>query len=669
MTYAEATESTLGGSCPALIEAAHPEVYRRNAFRLTGLSVEATPRDISRHTERLRMMQKFKAKVASRSPLALSPPPDEHAVREAVHKLHDPEHRLIDEFFWFWPNQLGQSNPDKALAFLSGDDIDHAAKYWSQMEQSSETYVSMHNLAVLFHCLALDLEQEALSRQLKEQELKTLGEHWVHAFKRWKVLLDHEPFWSRLTARIRALQDPRLTTGLARRVRASLPLALLSINAALAVRYAEAGNTEAAKRQVEIIGLWEGSGEGQAIPKAIPKGEQEGRGAMAEPKKTPALQAERNAEVIRSLTHNDPKVRKAAADRLGEEREVRALDALLHVLTQDVEPGCRATAAWALGRLGNSSAIHVLSRTALEDPDERVRREATAALDRIATKCGPLPLRLVGPVAQKALRDACEPLRQRVKSICKNAESQTEKDPTHADKVGRDVITHTESLLVVLDALLPPGDATRDAAHDEVAVCVVHCQISYGNKTEDWKVSLELLELALSIAVGQTVRDRIQENINTVKGNLEHSTCWFCEQNPTEDKAALDVKMYGDVARVPTWNGVQIQWRHGTVKVPRCAKCKSAHGRLSTYMGVGSVLGGVLGLGGCIAIVLNDEDTWLGGLIVFGALTGIGVGIGAAINAARCPKGVKPESAKSEFPSVKRLLGQGWQFGEKPNVE
>jgi hypothetical protein len=558
MSYAETNEQEHGAGCPALLESAHPEVYRRNAFRVAGLTVEATPRDISRHTEKLRMMQKYSANGAGKTPLALSPPPDEHGVRDALHKLHDPEKRLIDEFFWFWPHQLGQSKADEALTLLARDDIDHATKHWFQMEQSSESHVSMHNLAVLFHCLALDWEQVALTRELAEEEAGTVRDYWDHAFRRWKVVLEHEPFWSRLSARIRALEDPRLTTGLARRMRNTLPIALLSINAALAVRYAEAGNMEAAKRQIEIMKMWEASGDGQKAPE--------------------------------------------------------------------------------------------------------VKRKAKS-------KTGPPPLPVMGALVEQTLRDAFEPIRQRIKSICKNAEGQADKEPQHGDKATREVIAHTKPLLAILDALLPAGNATRDAAHDEVAVCALHCQIPYGNKTENWKVSLELLQLALPIAVGQAIRDRIQENINTVKTNQEYGMCWYCKTNPKDDKATLEVKMFGDVNRTPTWQGTQITWRHGTFKVPRCAACKSAHNRSDACTAAGGVLGAILGLGGCVAIVSDDEDMWFGGLFFLAVLAAIGAGIGAAIGGALRPKTVKPESAKGEFPSVKELLKQGWQYGEKPNTD
>ena len=116
----------------------------------------------------------------------------------------------------------------------------------------------------------------------------------------------------------------------------------------------------------------------------MPRSEEEERTARAKAEQAAALRREREVEQdIRSLTHTDSKVRRAAADRLGEVQETRALNPLLHVLNQDVEPGCRAVAAWALGRLGNPSAVEALNRSALEDPDEQVRREASAALNRI----------------------------------------------------------------------------------------------------------------------------------------------------------------------------------------------------------------------------------------------------------------------------------------------
>ncbi len=231
----------------------HPNLYLSNAFRITGLSVDASPREVARQGERLKLMEKLgTAPTKGSGILPLDVDTDGHGLREAIQRLNDPERRLVDEFFWFWPRTLGQSKDDAALKSLSRGDGEGAVAIWLNQEKTySESNVSMHNLAVFSHAAALDLEQ--LGRPLSSAERKDLDRHWKEAFARWAKLIGNEGFWSRLTARIRDLDDPRLTTGTARRIRSGLPFALLSINASLAVRLAEKGDSEGTARQISLI--------------------------------------------------------------------------------------------------------------------------------------------------------------------------------------------------------------------------------------------------------------------------------------------------------------------------------------------------------------------------------------------------------------------------------
>jgi len=84
------------------------DVYRINAFRVTGLRVDARPRDISRHLEKPRNDCEIRSVQWKSGPLPLDPPPSPDNLREARQRLNDPQRRIIDEFFWFWPDQLGQ---------------------------------------------------------------------------------------------------------------------------------------------------------------------------------------------------------------------------------------------------------------------------------------------------------------------------------------------------------------------------------------------------------------------------------------------------------------------------------------------------------------------------------------------------------------------------------
>ncbi len=580
-------EGATSGS-EVLLEAARPDLYRVNAFRIAGLPVDATARDISRQAEKLKVMEKLGGTRQANGPLPLDPAPDSDAMREAMQRLHDPERRLVDEFFWFWPHQLGQSKSDEALAALGRGDVKGAAEIWAKQENyHSDSNISMHNLAVLSHTAALDLEHVALTKPLLDDQKKQRDSYWLQAFRRWKILLQYEGFWSRLTARIRELDDPRLTTGTARRMRVSLPLALLSINAQLAVRAAERGDTVEAHRHIEIMKRWEES--------------------------TPKDTQQESVSVI----------------------EIKTCPTCGQVAKMDVIPGA-LWCSWCGKEVGNAAIAKSRGRPFLP------------------------------PVVEEALRRAVEPIRERIKTLCKTAEPEADADPAHADQVTKRLLEQTRPVLTVLDTLLPAGNPTRDGAHDEVALRALACQIPFGNKTENWKVSLKLLEQTLPIAASESARERIQQNIRTVKANLDYQlqygTCWFCKQPRPEDAAVAEVKMYGNVIRTPTREGARIQWQNMTVKVPRCKRCNVGHARNRSFPVVGGVLGGFVGVAGCAAA---GGDPGVGFWLL---LIGYGVGnaIGRLIARANRPSGIKSESAKTNFPGVKTMISQGWAIGEKP---
>lgn len=373
---------------------ATPALYRANAFRITGLPVDATARDIARRRERLQAREKLGIAVAQvNGVFRLEPPPDAHAIQEAEHRLRDPERRLVEEFFWFWPMEGGSSRQDEALAALQQGDIGTAAAHWMRQESQRDGGVPTHNLAVLAHLAALDLEHLAQNRPLTDRERQRRDTYWEDAFGRWKALLNQEAFWSRLTTRIRELDDPSLTTGISRRIHSTLPLALLAINAQLALNAAEQQDSSEAQRHLRLM------------------------------------------------------------------------------------------------RTGGFET----------------------------------------PAVDQALREAADPLRERIQTICKTAEADANADPVHADQVTRRLVDQTHPLLSALDTLLPAGHTLRDASHDEVALCALTCQVSFGNKTENWTVSLELLEMALPVAVSESARERLKENIRIVKDIAKQRNGWCGE--------------------------------------------------------------------------------------------------------------------------------------------
>ncbi|MEY2484266.1 MAG: hypothetical protein QOK24_2794 [Verrucomicrobiota bacterium] len=241
--------------CQPLLNIATPEIFRINAFRITGLRVDATTRQITKHADKLKMMEELRqGESAHTGAFPLPNPPTVDQIREASQRLKDPEQRIIDEFFWFWPKHFGESESDPAIRALEGGDPDTAFKIWSTLETSpNDGVVAMHNIAVLWHLMALEWESYYSGRHWSEEKKQETERFWRSAFKRWELLAVDDLFWQTVTERIQQLNDPRLTKEFARRMRATLPHALDKINAELAFRYAEGGHIDMAEAHVQFM--------------------------------------------------------------------------------------------------------------------------------------------------------------------------------------------------------------------------------------------------------------------------------------------------------------------------------------------------------------------------------------------------------------------------------
>lgn len=546
-----------------LREVARPDIYRLNPFRIAELPVDAGARDISRRQSVIKQAHQTHLPVPAGygRALPLNDAPDPDAFSEAIQHLNDPERRIVYEVFWFWPRQFGESRKDEAFAALARGEKDMVYRFWlKQRDNPTDGAYALHNLAVLSHASALDLEQLALTRALSDQEQAERDSWWQQAFKYWAALIEDEAFWSRLTGRIRALDDPRLPTGIARRMSMYLPQALLFINAQLAVNAAERNDLAGCQQQVALM-------------------------------------------------------RASGFDQ---------------------------------------------------------------------------------QVIEESLRHAIEPTRDRIKALCKMIETRMNEDLIGADETIQRFLEQSESLLAILDSLLPAGNATRDGMHDEVAQRALGALVLYGNKTEKWSVVLPLVDRIYTLAVGPALRTRIEENRKSAKDNLALILCWYCGKNEGEKACAYELKMYGEVKRVPTRvngrMGTQLQWRGGSIQVPRCSSCKAEHSKRMPRQSVSkppnpqkasqTVWGCGCTLNVLLFILISGATAGNGS----GAALGIGIVLliitAAIANAAKSraqnyipsspppqpalPTGIRAATDCRTFPLVQQLLSQGWQIGERP---
>ena len=241
--------------CRPLLEAANLNIYRENPFRITGLPVDATLKQIARHADKLKQMEElgYGAK-ANTAAFALDPPPTIDQIREAMQRLKEPEQRLMDEFFWFWPETFGESATDPALQALSEGDMTKAYEIWESKEGSGPTaFIANHNLAVMLHIVALDWTVYHLNAEVDAERDEKIRGYWRDSFARWENVPPDDRLWDFLKNRIRAVDDPRLTTGFARRFADTLPIALDKINAEAALRFAEQGRLDWTRTHVQFM--------------------------------------------------------------------------------------------------------------------------------------------------------------------------------------------------------------------------------------------------------------------------------------------------------------------------------------------------------------------------------------------------------------------------------
>lgn len=226
----------------ALLDGIGPSLYQRNGFRLVGLPVSASARELRRRNEELAALARLGGTPPPRpgALLPVHPAPELHAVQDAIEDLRHPERRLVQELFWFWPMPAG----DEGTALLAAGDLSRASAAWrkasraSQPQAEQETAVALHNLAVLYHVRALENQRPAV---------------WSAALRTWKAVFDNDLCWHWLAERVRRLEDPRVTAKSVAELRIALPRALLSINAALATQHLEAGHAERAAAQLAVI--------------------------------------------------------------------------------------------------------------------------------------------------------------------------------------------------------------------------------------------------------------------------------------------------------------------------------------------------------------------------------------------------------------------------------
>jgi len=245
--------TSINNECAALIEACTLTLYQKNIFRVTGLPVDATSKEVSRQAQKLQMLEEMGGGTAGSQPaFALSVPPTTDEIRSALARMKEPEHRIVDEFFWYWPDEFGSSKSDPAIQAMLAGNTECAVRLWRDREKGG-SHVAQHNIAVMYHMFAVDWSNYHVSYDIDRNLDNQIKGYWKKSFDRWEALIERDEIWDILKARIRSLDDDALTTGFARRMLKQLPNALDRVNAEAALQLAEKGRIDWAKFHVDFM--------------------------------------------------------------------------------------------------------------------------------------------------------------------------------------------------------------------------------------------------------------------------------------------------------------------------------------------------------------------------------------------------------------------------------
>lgn len=246
-------------ACQPLLDAATRDVYQINAFRVLGLPVGASPRESAKKLERRRMLAELgQADTPTYGRLERKPPATDEELRVADAVLHDPEVRLVHEFFWLWPLSEASKGQDPALEALRKGDVTAAVTQWelackNASADPAKAAIASHNLAIRWQLAALEIESMSNGAVWGDNNRDRIEKYWQAALSYWKDAITNDAVWNTLSARVMNLDDDRLTLAFVQSLRKTAPNAVTKISADLVLQYADANLTVPTSAHVKLL--------------------------------------------------------------------------------------------------------------------------------------------------------------------------------------------------------------------------------------------------------------------------------------------------------------------------------------------------------------------------------------------------------------------------------
>lgn len=598
------------------MEACTLELYTKNIFRVTGLPVDASSKEIARQAQKLQMLEEMAGNAERPSTafgLAVAPTSDE--IRAALSRMKESQHRIVDEFFWYWPEDFGSSKNDSAIQAMVNGDTEGAVKQWRSREKAG-SLIAKHNMAVMYHMYAVDWSLYHVSYDLDPAVEGEIKAYWKKAFERWEVLVEADEIRNVLKQRIRSLDDEALTTGFVRRFFTQLPQAFDHINAEAALKLAERNRMDWARFHVKFM---RETNQGQDdVERTAEMVLAPTKARVEQHLATFEVQAEREpgrgAELAKQLLARCRPMMNLFDLFHGKEAHQRndLFDRVAETVLHMIIGHQRAT--------DDNNTFSILLNDILPFASSSRLRERI--IENISIAEGNLKGEVVAPLFKQlsAVQDSESTPKEKLASIAQNVISGLP-----------DVISKLANQKELSDQLL-----------NSVAIVLREISIQAYNDFKDYMTAESAIQLAQKFVVDRELERRINEDIDTLANNKKHSLCFYCGTAQGTANSSYQLPMYGDVTRrYRTTN-----YRKINVPIQRCEACKSKHDTAGNW--------------GCFTVIALGAIGLIGGPI--GVI--IGLLIGWMITIAIKSNG--PHNNIDAHPDVREMRSRGWRIGERP---
>jgi len=579
------------GECAPLLALATPDLYRNNLFRVLGVRINASVREVGRLEQRQRMQAKLGIAGPATVPSGVWEASSVQQERRLAQELMGrPVDRVVHELFWFWP----ESSEAPALSALAAGSLEEPVRIWEALSRGSRPGVGLHNLAVLRHVQALDWER---SPEAKTDPARR-GEVWSRAFEGWYNVHSSDDFWDLFRERFRELDDAQLTPGLVRSIRRTLPLALVSVNAILAYETASAGEATGAR---ELLSVARESGfDPSMVDQAV-------RGVLSPIRDRIRAATDRARREWTATPRTGSRIVRELLDQAAQ--PLALVDAMLpdgDMSRTELHDGLAEAMLEGLVAFGNHTEDWTESGTVLElvlgvAAGDTVRTRVSSNRDIVRTNtddgfywCAPgywdLPEDAIealeaarakvgledydGAIADLVVMDPTlgHPLRRALafavngRAVGKANSAQREHDGSAVgrSRLGR-IVGDALSGVILASEIDPDAKTVAD------------------NRKELEKLAEELgVRVPTSADLRRTLAgDRTRGTPVQIAAGTAEATCHFCGENPGEIDAAVSVPLYGALRRVELLLGDGTTYEHGSVFVPRCSRCRTEHAALA----------------------------------------------------------------------------------------